>query len=116
MDVDRQIEEDLMIEVGIGATMSVGSDCYPYYISETLPNNVLGLYQPAARFDETHPWEGGTQVVDEFDRNHPTELYIKRTYGKWWNCDKNGKRLTRFTSKWIKFDIGHAYAYQNPSF
>ena len=32
------IEEDLKIEVGIGATYHCGSDAYPYYVSEVLPN------------------------------------------------------------------------------
>jgi len=114
-DID-QIKEDLQIQVGIGATMSVGSDSYPYYISSVLSNGVIGLYQPNSRFDSTHPWEGGTQVVDKFDKNHPTEFYIKRIYGKWWKCDKFGKRISRFTAKWMHFTIGHAYAYQNPSF
>ena len=116
-NVQKAIEEDLIIEVGLGATMSVGSDCYPYYISEVLPNGVIGIYSPNSRFDETHPWEAGTEVVDAFDPVHPSETYIRRCYGKWWTVSKDGKtRLQKFESKWKKFTIGHAYAYQNPSF
>ena len=109
------INEDLIIAVGVGATMSVGSDSYPYYISEVLPNGVIGLYSPNSHFEKS--WTDGHEVVDKFDPAHKSELYIKRCYGKWWKTSRDGKtRISRFTSRWQRFDIGHAYAYSDPSF
>lgn len=109
------IEEDLKIEVGIGATMSVGSDSYPYYISEVLSNGVIGLYQPNSHFEKD--WTDGHEIVDAFDANHPSNFYIRRCYGNWWKTSRDGKtRFGRFASKWMRFSIGHAYAYSDPSF
>ena len=111
------IEEDLKIDVGVGATMSVGSDAYAYYISEVLPNGVIGIYSPKTHFDDSHPLEGGTEVVDAFDPSAKSEFYLKRCYGKWWKVSRDGKtRLCRFTSRWEQFTIGHAYSYSDPSF
>lgn len=110
------IQEDLNILPGTGATMSIGSDSYPYYVSEALPNGVFGLYSPKSCFDGEHPWEGGSQVVDNFDPKHESEFYVKRRYKKWWKVEKNGKPIARFTGKYHRLHFGHAYSYQNPSF
>ena len=107
------INEDLNMEVGLGATYHCGSDAYPYYISELLPNNVIGLYSPNSYFDKTHPSYFGDQVVEDFDPNHKTEIYIRRRYGNWWTCDKNGKKISRF-NRTLKF--GYARSYLDPSF
>lgn len=97
--------------------MAVGSDAYPYYISEILPNRVIGLYAPDSRFDDSHPREGGSQKVDAFDSTHASELYVRRCYGHWWKVSKDGKkRLSRFDSKYERFYIGYARSYQDPSF
>ncbi len=116
MTIQDIVNEDINIMPGIGATKHVGSDAYPYYVSEVLPNGVIGLYEPHAQFDDAHPWEGGTQVVDPFDPNHESTTYIKRRYGNWWSCDKNGKHTSKFTCKWVKLLFGQALAYQDPSF
>lgn len=116
-DAKTIIDEDLAISVGIGATLRVGSDAYPYYISEVLPNGVIGIYSPKSHFDNAHPWQGGTEVVDPFDPNAESEIYIKRCYGNWWKVSRDDKaRIERFISRWENFTIGHAYAYQDPSF
>ena len=112
----RDIEEDLTIFPGTGATKSVGSDAYPYYVSEVLPNGVIGMYDAPASFDDKHPWEGGTQVVKPFDPAHKSEFYLKRRYGKWWEVTREGKPIRQFTGKYVSLSFGHAYAYQNPSF
>ena len=116
MDIESFIEEDLKIMPGVGATKSVGSDCYPFYVSEVLPNHVIGMYEPKSHFDKDHPWEGGTMVVDAFNPQHRSELYIKRRYGKWWKCTKEGKPVGRLTCRYIRLEFGNAYSYQNPSF
>lgn len=116
MDIKKAIEEDLKLQVGLGATTYNGRDSYPYYISELLPNGVVGLYEASWKFDDKHPWEGGNGVVDAFDPSHKTELYIKRRYSKWWRCEKDGKPISKFTHKWMKLSFNGAYAYQDPSF
>lgn len=114
MDHQNMIDEDLKMTVGLGATHSNGRDSYPYYVSEVLPNRVIGIYHPQSRFDDTHSWEGGTMVVDPFDKAHPTERYIKRFYGKWWECTREGKRIKHFDYGRLTF--GHASSHQDPSF
>ena len=116
MTIEQAINEDLSIMPGMGATMSVGSDAYAYYVSEVLPNGVIGLYEPRAYFDDKHPWEAGTQVVQAFNPDVKTEKYIKRRYGKWWLVEKNGKPIHRFTSKYERFRFGQAVSYRDPSF
>lgn len=117
VDAKTQIAEDLTIEPGTGATMSVGSDSYAYWITEVLPNSVYGICHARSHFDDRHPWEGGTEVIEPFDpAKDKTESYIKRCYGKWWNVDKDGHRLSRFSCKWRHFSIGHTCSYRNPSF
>lgn len=112
-------KEDLLIEVGLGATKHVGSDAYPYYISEILPKGVIGLYSPGSHFDKDHPWEGGSMVVDKFDPQHKSEFYIRRRYGKWWKCDATGKTYKKTDYQnygTIHLRFGHACSYQDPSF
>lgn len=116
MDIKTQIQNDLMITVGMGATVRVGSDCYPYYVSEVLPNGIYGLYSPHSQFDETHPWEGGTLVVDPFDHAHKSEFYVKMRYGHWWKVNANGKPIKRFSMRYHSLSFGEAYSYLNPSF
>lgn len=112
----KVIEEDLMIMPGLGATISIGSDRYAYYVSEVLPNNVIGIYSPESYFDDKHPWEGGDQMVSPYDTNHKSDTYIKRRYGKWWTCTPDGKPINHFTTKWSRLHFGHAISYRDPSF
>ena len=109
-DIKSIIEEDLKIQVGLGATYHCGSDAYPYYISEVLPNGVIGLYKPDAHFEKD--WTDGYQIVDPFDAAKQSEIYIRRSYGNWWVCEKNGKRM----HKWHSISFGHASSYRDPSF
>lgn len=110
IDHRREIEEDLKIYVGLGATYHIGSDSYPYYVSEVLPNGVIGLYSPDSHFEKS--WTDGSRIVDKFDPEQPTKIYIKRSYGHWWECTKDGKRIRR----WHSICFGYASAYQDPSF
>lgn len=110
----QAINEDLMIVVGIGATYSVGSDSYPYYVSEVLPKGIYGLYAPNAQFEKS--WTDGSMVVDKFDPTHKSSMYIKRRYGKWWEVTTNGKPIRQFTSKYQRLHFGKANAYRDPSF
>lgn len=113
-----QILEDLTICPGTGATLRVGSDSYPYWITEVCPNRVFGICHAKSHFDEKHPWQGGTQVVEEYDpKINKTDVYIKRCYGHWWVVTKDGKeRLRRFDDRWRHFSIGEAESYKDPSF
>lgn len=116
MDAKQALEEDLKIMVGVGATLSVGSDSYPYYVSEVLANGIVGMYRPESHWDASHTWEGGSQVVSEFDPSAKSTMYIKRRYGRWWVVEKNGKAINPFTSKWERLRFGQACSYQDPSF
>jgi len=113
----EQILEDLTISPGMGATKSVVSDCYPYWITEVLPNRVYGICHARSHFDQDHPWEGGHEVVDKYDpKIDVTECYIKRSYGRWWRVSKDGKkRLEKLEGPYCSFSIGHAVSYRNPS-
>lgn len=116
-DIRKMIEEDLRLEVGLGATKRVGSDEYPYYISELLPNGVVGMYRPDAKFDDKHPWYGGSGAVDPFDPSHKSEFYIKRRYGSWWKCTRSGVPLSDgYDRKMSGLHFGSAHYYQDPSF
>ena len=108
------IEEDLKIEVGVGITMYNGRDSYPYYISEVLPNQIIGVYSANSHFE--HDWTEGNMTVDKFNPTTETEFYIKRRYGKWWKVTKDGKPLVRWSNRWCHIEIGHASSYQDPSF
>ena len=113
----ERILEDLTICPGTGATKHVVSDCYPYWVTEVLPNRVYGICHARSHFDENHPLEGGHEVIDKFDPAiDKTQFYLKRCYGHWWEVDRDGKkRLRRFDGRYVSFTIGHACSYQNPS-
>lgn len=115
---EDQILEDLTVCPGTGATKSVGSDRYPYWITEVLPGRVFGICGAKSHFDKDHPWEGGAEVIEPWNpARDKTELYIKRCYGHWWKVDKTGKkRLRRFDSRWESFTLGKAESYRDPSF
>ena len=106
------INEDLSLDVGVGATYYSGSDAYPYYVSELLPNGVIGLYSPKSWFDDKHPMYFGSLVVAPFNPKTPSSIYIKRLYGHWWRCEKNGKRIQR----WHSISFGHAESYLDIGF
>lgn len=102
-----------IVKVGTGITEYIGSDSYAYYVTEVLPNKVLGIYTADAHFDATHPWQGGVMVVEPFDETHKTTKYIKQLYGNWWIVSRDGKtRLQKFHN----LQIGSAHAYRDPSF
>lgn len=111
----EEIYFQLKLAPGLGATMSVGSDSYPYYVSDVLPNGVIGLYSPGSHFK--NDWTDGYEVVDAFDSKHPTEIFIKKAYRKWWVVDKDGKKRIRpFTGRYNTLQFGSATSYRDPSF
>ena len=90
----KDIEEDLTVNVGLRIMYYCGSDTYAYYISEILPGGVLGIYEPNSNFE--NDWTDGYENVDPFDSTKESEFYIRKSYGNWWKCDKNGKRIGRW--------------------
>lgn len=117
MKIDKsteQIAEDLKIEIGIGVTEYNGRDSYPFYVSEILPNGVIGLYSPNSHFKNN--WTEGSMVVDAFDPKEKSEFYIKRRYGNWWKVEANGKPLCKWGGKYTSISFGAAISYQDPSF
>lgn len=114
-DEKEEIYLQLNLAPGLGATMNVGSDSYPYYVSDVLPNGVIGLYSPGSHFE--HDWVDGYKKVDAFDSKHPTEIFIKKAYRKWWVVDQSGKkRIRRFTSRYQSLHFGTATSYRDPNF
>lgn len=114
-DAKAEIMEDLTIAPGLGAATWNGRDSYPYYVSEVLPNRVIGMYSPGSHFEKS--WESGHLVTDKYDPEHPTELYIKKAYGRWWEVTKDGKkRLRKFTGRYRSLSFGAAVSYQDPHF
>lgn len=109
-NMHKMIEEDLIIDVGVGATRHIGSDAYPYYVSEVLPNGIIGMYRPDSHFERD--WTDGNKTVDAFDSSHKSDFYVRRSYGSWWKCTTDGKRLV----KWSNVKFGSAYSYLDPSF
>lgn len=112
--MENAIAEDLNICVGCGVTKRIGSDSYPLYVSEVLPNGVIGMYRTNWHFEKN--WTDGSVKVDPFDSSHSSEFYAKRRYGHWWKVEKNGKPIERITSKWCHLSFNGAYGYQDPSF
>lgn len=99
-------------EVGMGATMGVGSDCYPYTI---------------------HKVEGQTLWAseDEYERTDSNGAYTEnQDYRYWNNNEKNEKMWRQFTlrknGRWVRrgsdmhtgsrLSIGHRKAYRSPHF
>ena len=111
MDYIKIINEDLSLEVGLGATQAVGSDRYPFYIAELCKNGAIGLYVPEAHFK--HDWTEGSQEVAKFDPSKTATQFIRKSYGHWWECERNGKRIRRFNG-YLKF--GQACSYLDPEF
>lgn len=113
-DHARFIDEDLMIAVGVGVTYSVGSDSYPYYIAEVLPNGIIGLYSPSSHFEKS--WTDGEMKVDPFMPEAKATFYVKRRYGNWWKVNKDGTPIMKWGGRHCNVSIGRAYSYQDPSF
>lgn len=111
----QAIQEDLSIMPGTGAYLSVGSDCYALYVVEILDDGIIGMYSPKTWFDKKHPWHNGTHVVDDFKHNAKSEFYIKRRYGNWWKVSRDGRPLSRYTTKHLRLHFGKAYSYRDPS-
>lgn len=110
-DYVEDIEEDLKLCAGMGVTRHAGADSYPFYIVETLRNGVLGLYSPRAWFKEG--WTGGRQEVAKFDPSEKATSFIRKSYGHWWECSRDGHR-TRRVGGWLKF--GEAVSFLDPTF
>jgi hypothetical protein len=114
IDPVKAIKEDICMHVGLGVTESVGSDSYPYYVSEMLPKGVIGLCRPRTTFRTG--WTEGTLDVEPFDVSMKTVFYIKRRYGNWWKVTPEGKPICRYSGRYHHISFGHAYGYRDPSF
>lgn len=114
IDPVKTLEEDLKMHIGLGATKTVGSDAYPYYVSDILPNGVIGLCRPTTTFKTS--WTDGTLDVEPFNKSMQTDFYIKRRYGNWWTVTPEGKPICKYTSRYTRLSFGQAYGYRDPSF
>ena len=113
----QRLNEDLKkMKVGLGATKSVGSDCYPFYVATVMLNTkgklVVGMYHANSHFEKS--WTDGTMVVDKFDASKKPEFWLTPWRCAWYECDQNGELLVPHRKIWYSF--GAACSYQDPSF
>lgn len=100
--------------IGQGASYSVGSDCYGYYVTSLKKSEsgklVAGLVEAKERYKTT--WEDGTMDCSMPDDKTPTK-WVTKFRGKWWFCNSAGERYlgSKCTFKW-----NGAYGYRDPSF
>jgi hypothetical protein len=100
----------MLIEKGMGATVGIGSDRYPYTVIEVSPNYKTIKIQK----DSYKPADGynyfGNQVYEFIpDPNGPIEVWTLRKHGRYvrkGNKQGNGFYLT----------IGNKQAYSDPGF
>jgi len=93
-------------EVGMGATLSIGSDCYPATIIETNKTKTkIIIQQDLQEIDEGYDYY--SNQVYKFIRNPDGEkrTFTLRKNGYW--MEMNGRQI---------LSIGHKRAYQDPSF
>lgn len=100
----------MFIEKGMGATVGIGSDCYPYTIVEVSPDyKTIKMqrdhYEPAAGYDYY-----GSQVYNYTpDPNASVEVWTKRNNGRY--VRKGEKKDSGYY-----LSIGVRKAYSDPSF
>lgn len=99
-------------KVGEGATYSVGSDSYGYFITDVDPKTKsIGLYTPSHWF--RRDWTDGDMEHAPFDPNAKPEFWLCAFRGKWYYYDPVAKRRL---SNQHPIHIGHCCFYQDPSF
>lgn len=104
-DESRYIrDEERVIEVGMGATRGVGSDCYPYHVSR-ISDSGKTVWIQAADYTpaEGHDHFGSQKYIVTPNPNAPEERVSKTKYG--WKTTYGS--LIRF---------GYARVYKDPHF
>lgn len=100
-----------LAKVGEGATYSIGSDSYGYFITEVDPKSkTIGLYTPKHWFKRD--WTDGDMVHDDFDPDAKPEFWLQAYRGKWYYYDMKTK--TRLHTQ-HPIHIGYCCFYQDPS-
>lgn len=103
------------LKPGTGMTQQVGSDSYPWWVTEVLAGKTIGLCHADARFDEAHPWEGGVQAVKPYDPEAGLKAttWIRHERGEWVEVTRDGARVQDFPGI---VTFGKAFSYLDPSF
>jgi hypothetical protein len=97
------------VQIGDGATFTIGSDRYPYTVVGILTAKRLQVRRDHAvrtdknGFSEIQTWEYSP------DENAPSEVITLRKNGRWYRLGEPGKGSGFFT-------IGKRSMYQDPSF
>jgi len=103
--------------IGQGATRSIGSDCYGYYVSYISEDKKTCSLKPAdAAF--TKCWEDGNQTCTMPAKTNPDSLVWLKLYGGSWYAAKplpDGS-VQRLKGCKCHFSWNGAYGYQDPSF
>lgn len=100
---------DAVPEVGMGATMVVGSDCYPYTIIEVCsPRQIIVQADQYRRKDKRGPFTEQQEYNYTPNPQAPKQVFTLRKNASWHRLGESMKGCSLF--------IGHRRAYQDPSF
>jgi len=98
-------------QVGLGASHSVGSDCYGFFIcSVDSKTKTIGVYTPKHWFK--HDWTDGSMEHEPFDPTRQPEQYFQAFRGHWYSLDN----MTGLRTRQYRLSIGYCSFYQDPSF
>ena len=113
--MEREIKKP---EVGMGVTMSIGSDSYPYEIVEIIDEKHLAVRRLDYKAKPNSDYFGH-QEYEYFSREDSPLTYLMFRNNRWREQMKDnvtGKPTRRLGSKWEHWSIGRAVAYFDPSF
>lgn len=97
-------------EVGMGVTLMVGSDRYPYTIAKISKNGKTIWVTPDAYAPtEKHDYFGHQDYTYTTNTERPSQIFTLRKNGRW---VEKGSNLHNGCG----LHIGHREAYQDPSF
>lgn len=92
------------VTVGMGATESAGSDCYPYFVTHVSSDGKsVGLKAANAVADPTAPSMSNKWIVTPSTDTEPDVILTWR-YGAWYTGRKGAWHKARFS-----FGVAHKY-------
>jgi len=112
MIYEKEIKGEIInIEVGMGATKSVGSDSYPYTITKVTSNgNEIHAQRDNSTPTEDSEYYGTQSYTYSQDPNSKVEIFTLRKNGYF---VKKGKPLNHY---WDSLSLGIRRYYRDPSF